>query len=83
MTQEDEEDFENSNIFRFFEKNIESDKVRNQCHSTGAYRGPTHNKCIFKVKQSQGKFIPFKFHNFSNYDCHLFFKTLVVKKIIK
>ena len=25
-------------------------------------------------------FIPIIFHNFSNYDCHLFFKTLIDKK---
>ena len=31
------------------------------------------------MKQKQSNFTPFIFHNFSNYDCHLFFKTLIDK----
>ena len=77
MTQEDGEDFKNNNICRFCEKNIESDKVRDHCHLTGRYRGPSHNICNINVKQKDSNFIPFAFHNFSNYDCHMFFKKLV------
>ena len=77
MTQEDEEDYKNNNICRFCEKNIESDKVRDHCHITGKYRGPSHNICNINVKQKDSIFIPFAFHNFSTYDCHMFFKTLV------
>ena len=77
MTQEDEEDFKNNNICRFCEKNIESDKVRDHCHLTGKYRGPSHNVCNINVRQADSNFIPFTFHNFSNYDCHMFFKRLV------
>ena len=62
------------------EKNIESDKVRDHCHLTGKYRGPAHSKCNINVTQKQSNFIPFIFHNFSNYDCHMFFKKLVDKK---
>ena len=29
------------------------------------------------MKQKDSNFIPFAFHNFSNYDCHMFFKKLV------
>ena len=32
------------------------------------------------MKHKQSNFIPFVFHNFNNYDCHLFFKKLVDKK---
>ena len=64
----------------FVEKNIKSDKVRDHCHLTGKYRGPAHNTCNINVTQKQSNFIPFIFHNFSNYDCHLFFKKLVDKK---
>ena len=39
MTQEDEEDFQNNNVCRLCEKNIESDKFRDHCHLTGNYRG--------------------------------------------
>ena len=80
MTQEDEEDFRNNNICRYCEKEILSDKVRDHCHLTGSYRGPAHNKCNINVTQDQSNFIPFIFHNFSNYDCHMFFKKLVDKK---
>ena len=59
------------------EKNIESDKIRYHCHLTLKYRGPDNNTYV-TLKQSN--FIPFVFHNFSNYDCHLFFKRLVDKK---
>ena len=80
MTKEDEEDFKNNNICRFCEKNIESDKVRDHCHLTGRYRGPAHSICKINVRPKQKIFIPYTFHNFPNYDCHRFFKTLVEKK---
>ena len=77
MTQEDEEDFKNNSICRFCEKEILSDKVRDHCHLTGKYRGPAHNTCNINVQQRDSNFIPFAFHNFSNYDCHMFFKRLI------
>ena len=80
MSESDEEDFKNSDGCRFCEKNIESGKVRDHCHLTGNYRGPAHSKCKINDTQKQSKIIPFIFHNFSNYDCHLFFKKLVDKK---
>ena len=80
MTDEDEEDYRKNNICRFCEKNIESDKVRDHCHLTGNYRGPAHSKCNINVTQKQSNFIPFIFHNFGNYDCHMFFKKLVDEK---
>ena len=80
MIQEDEEGSRNNNICRFCKKEILSDKVRDHCHLTGKYRGPAHSKCNINVTQKQSNFIPFIFHNFSNYDCHMFFKKLVDKK---
>ena len=80
MTDKDEEDYENNNICRFCEKEIITDKVRDHCHLTGNYRGPAHSICNINVTQKQSNFIPFIFHNFSNYDCHMFFKKLVDKK---
>ena len=77
MTQKDKEDFENNINCRFCEKEIISEKVRDHCHFTGKYRGPAHNVCNINVKQKDSNFIPFAFHNFSNYDCHMFFKRLV------
>ena len=80
MTEENEYDYRNNNICRFCEKEIISDKVRDHCHLTGSYRGPAHNTCNINVIQKQSNFLPFIFHNFSNYDCHMFFKKLVDMK---
>ena len=80
MTGEDEEDFKNINICQFCEKNVESNKVTDHFHLTGENRGPAHSKCIINVTQKQSIVIPFTFHIFSNYDCHMFFKILVDKK---
>ena len=80
MTHKDKEDFENNISCIFCEKNIESDKVRDHCHLTGKYRGPSHNVCNINVKQKDSNFIPFAFHNFSNYDCHMFYKRMVALK---
>ena len=80
MIEEDKQDFENNNICRFCEKYIESNKVKDHCHLTGKYRGPAHNECNLKVKQKDSNFITIGLHNFSNSDCHMFFKTLVDRK---
>ena len=80
MSNEDEEELKNKNICRFCEKNNESDKVRDHCHLTGKYRSPAHSICNINVTQDQSNFIPFIFHNFIKYDCHMFFKKLVDKK---
>ena len=80
MTEEGEEDLENDNCCRLCEKNIESDKVRDHYHLTGSYRGPAHSKCNINVIQKQTNFILSVFHNFSNYDSHVFFERLVDKK---
>ena len=80
MTEGDEEDYRKNKFCRFCEKEIVSDKVRDHCHLTGKYRGPAHNTSNINVKQKVSNFIPFAFQNFSNYDCHMFFKRLVELK---
>ena len=80
MTEENKQDFENNDICRYCEKFIEINKVRDHCHLTGKYRGPAHNECNLQVKQKDSNFITIGLHNFSNYDCHMFFKTLVDRK---
>ena len=79
MTEEDEEDFKNNKTCRICEKKNSIHKVKDHCHLTGKYRGPAHNTCNINVTQHQSKIIPFIFHNFSNYDCHMFFKKLIDK----
>ena len=76
MTEEDEENFENKITCEFFEKEIIDNKVKDHCHLTGRYRGVAHSKCNNNVTQKRSNFIPFILHNFSNYDCHMFFKKL-------
>ena len=49
-------------------------KVRDHCHYTGHYRGPTHMKCNLQYKIPS--YIPIVFHNLSGYDTHLFIKEL-------
>ena len=80
MTQENEQNFETNKICRYCEKYIELDKVRDHCHLTGKYRGPAHNECNIEVKQKDSNFITIGLHNFSNYDCLMFFKTLADTK---
>ena len=83
MTEVDEEDFENNNTCRFCEEEIKSDKVHDHCHLTGKYRRPAHTTCNINAKQKDSNFIPFTFHNFSNYDSHMFFNRLVDLKNYK
>ena len=80
MTEEDQQNFENNNICRYCEKYIELDKVRDHCQLTGNYRGPAHNQCNLKVEQKDSNLIAIGLHNFSNYNYHMFFKTLVNRK---
>ena len=80
VTEKDDEYYRNNNICQFCQKNIDCDKVRDHCHLTSNYRGPANSKCNIHVTQKQSNFIPFIFHNFSNYDCHMLFKKLVDKK---
>ena len=77
MIEDDEEDYRNNNICRFCEREIISDKVRDHCHLTGRFRCPAQNTCNTNVNQRASTFRPFAFHNFSNYDCHMFIKRLV------
>ena len=80
MTQEVKKDYDNNDNFQFSERNIQSDKGRYHCRLIGKYRWPPQSKCNINVTQDQSNYIPFILQNFSNYDCHLFFKKLVDKK---
>ena len=70
------ENYKNNNIVDFV-KEILSDKVRDPCHLTSKYRVPAHNTCNINVKRKDINFISFAFHNYSNYNCNIFFKKLV------
>ena len=83
ITKKDEEDYRNNIICRFCEENINSEKVRDHCHLTSKYKIPAHSKCNVNVTLKQNNFEVFKFHNFSNCDCDMFFNKLVDKKKMK
>ena len=80
IIEEDEEDYINNVKCRFCGKEMLSNKIRDHCHLTSKFRRPAHNTCNINVKQKNSNFIPFAFHNFSNYGCHMFFKRLVDSK---
>ena len=81
MLPEDEYNFANSDKCWFCELPFidNEQKVRDPCHLTGKYRGAAHESCNINVKKQQSNFIQVMFHNFSKYDYHLFFKTLLSK----
>ena len=58
--------------FKLFKE--DKPKVRDHCHYTSRYRGPTHTKCNLQYKILS--YIPIIFHNLSGYDAHLFIKEL-------
>ena len=49
-------------------------KVRDHCHYTGKYRGPTHRNCDLRYRIPH--YIPIVFHNLSEYGVHLFVREL-------
>ena len=51
------------------------DKVKDHCHFTGKYRGAACASCNMN-KLRKPRLLPVIFHNFSDYDSHLFIKEL-------
>ena len=54
--------------------NFKDPKVRDHCHYTGRYRGPTHSLCNLRYRIPS--YIPVVFHNLSGYDVYLFIREL-------
>ena len=59
--------------------NMSTTKVKDHGHITGKYRGAAGSKCNLSSSQETSNFVPIFFHNFSDYNCHLIFETLVTK----
>jgi hypothetical protein len=74
ITQEEQNEFENALNCYYCEKELLEDRVRNHNHLTGKFRGAAHSKCNILARKD--KFVPVFFHNLSNYDAHLFIKSL-------
>ena len=80
-TQEDQEQYRNTNICWFCEKDFDAEKFRDHCHCTGRNRDPAHEKRNVNIEQKKNFITPLAFQNSSISECHLFFKKLVDKKI--
>ena len=72
--QEDIDHFNAATTCHICEKELGRDKVWDQCHITGKYRGAAHNQC--NINYQIPDFYPVVFHNLSGYDSHLFIKKL-------
>ena len=60
--------------FFFYTLLIFFSQVRDHCHVTGAFRGPAHEKCNWRLRQTFT--IPVILHNFRGYDSHLIVRAL-------
>ena len=74
LTKEEEDNYNKENICYICKKEFNNDKVRDQCHFTGKYRGAAHNTCNLRYKIPKN--IPVIFHNGSTYDYHFIIKEL-------
>ena len=50
MSVEDENNYQNSEIFWIYNQKIIKDKVRDNCQITGNFRGAAHKKCNLKLR---------------------------------
>ena len=81
MTEREEYLFQQSNSCWICQKIIVNDdeKVTNQCHITGNFRGGAHWDCNINFQLT--KKIPVIFHNLKGYDNHLIFNLLKIYQI--
>ena len=74
MTNEDEKIYNNSHICWICKEELNTEKVRDNCHNIGEFRGAVHNKCNLKLRLPRK--LPIIFHNLQGSDEHLIFKEL-------
>ena len=78
MVKEEEEEvqFQSSNIFWICKKLIDDDnkKVRDHCHITGKFRGAAHWSCNINLQLT--KKVPVIFHNLKGYESPFIFCKL-------
>ena len=74
MTMRDKWIYDNSTLCHICDEELGEDRVRDDCHLSGKFRGATHEVCSLKYKVP--KFFPVIFHNLSGYNIHIFIKTL-------
>ena len=74
MTMRDKLVYDNSTLCHICNEELGEDRVRDDCHLSGKFRGAAHEVCNLKYKVP--KFIPVVFHNLPGYDSYIFIKTL-------
>ena len=74
MTEEEDEQFQWSNICWICKKLIDDEKVRDQCHISGRFRNAGHWGCNINLQLTEK--VPVIFHNLRGYDSHLIFCEL-------
>ena len=74
MSEEDENNYQNSQNCWICNQKIIKDKVRDHCHITGKFRGSAHKECNSKLRIQRK--LPIIFHNLEGYDGHIIFKEL-------
>ena len=66
--------YDNSTLCHICNEELGEDRLRDNCHLSGKFRGAAHEVCNLKYKIT--KFFPVVFHNLSSNNIHLFIKTL-------
>ena len=66
--------YHNSTICHICNEELGKDKVCDHCHLSAKFRGAAHD--VWNPKYKVPTFSPVVFHNLSDYDSHLFVKTL-------
>ena len=74
MVSEEEEIYSNSHICWICKQELNMNKVRDNCHVTGKFRGAAHNKCNINLRILRK--LPIIFHNLQGHDGHIIFKEL-------
>ena len=75
VTEEDEEQFQSSNICWICEKLIDDEKVRDHFHIAGKFRGAVRWGCNINLQLTKN--VPEIFHNLRGYGSHLIFYELI------
>ena len=76
MSEEEEQQFQLSDVCWIYDKLIDNDdeKVRDHCHVTGKFRGAAHWICNINLQLT--KKVAVIFHNLRGYDRYLIFREL-------